>query len=151
MPLVHRKFITREMVRAEKSVLFVFGDNFHRAGLGGQAKEMRGEPNAVGLVTKGTPGHNEADYLTNADLGRVIHEGRAAVGVLISHLLLGGTVVWPQDGIGTGLARLQEKAPLIAVWYSNLHHTLEGITARCKHGLNAERCIYCLDEKGLLL
>jgi len=46
------KHITRQMLRAEPGTLWVFGDNLQRKGLGGQAKEMRGEPNAIGIPTK---------------------------------------------------------------------------------------------------
>lgn len=32
---------------------------------------------------------------------------------LTRHLVSGGRVVWPLDGVGTGLADLQRRAPLI--------------------------------------
>jgi hypothetical protein len=50
--VIRLKHITREMVRADPSTVFVFGDNMARNGLAGQAKEMRGEPNAIGVPTK---------------------------------------------------------------------------------------------------
>lgn len=94
------------MLRAEPEKIFVFGDNVLRVGLGGQAGEMRGEPNAIGIATLRAPGRfyqpgdaEDLDCVT-ADLARValaLAEGR--------------TVVVPTDGLGTGLARLPEKAP----------------------------------------
>lgn len=63
----YRKFITRQMLRDEPEKLFVFGDNFGRVGFGGQAKEMRGEPNAVGVLTKRFPSMVHAAFLTDDD------------------------------------------------------------------------------------
>ena len=56
MPVRLMKFITRQYVKAHPNVYFVFGDNEVRRGYGGQAKEMRGELNTVGVRTKRTPG-----------------------------------------------------------------------------------------------
>jgi hypothetical protein len=46
MPIVFRQWITP---------FYVFGDNGRRIGFGGQAKEMRGEPNAIGVATEWVP------------------------------------------------------------------------------------------------
>lgn len=81
--------------------------------MGGQAKSMRGEPNAIGLPTKRNPGV----YLKDDDLPEVIQDSAAARMKLIDHVRQGGTVVWPLNGIGTGLSRLDERAPTIfAFW-----------------------------------
>jgi len=61
------KYITRAMVRAKPRTMFVFGDNMARSGFGGRAKEMRGEPNAVGIPTKWRPAKDEAAYFKDAD------------------------------------------------------------------------------------
>ena len=115
MPLERRKWITREMLQAEPDTLFVFGDNLTRVGMGGQAKEMRGEPNAVGLPTKRLPTNDPLGFLTDADLKEVQFASNDDVGRLIMAVMQGKTVVWPEDGIGTGLAGLQEHAPLIGI------------------------------------
>lgn len=94
------------MIRSEPEGLFVFGDNLERWGLGGQAKEMRGEPNAVGIPTKRSP----RAYLCNEDLDEWIAATKEDVEKLHSHT---GIVVWPKDGIGTGLAQLAVRAPVI--------------------------------------
>lgn len=52
MIVLHQKFIFREDLQANPDVYYLFGDNVERRGLGGQAKEMRGEPNAIGVATK---------------------------------------------------------------------------------------------------
>ena len=41
-------WITRDDLRANRDLIYVFGDNVERAGRRGLAREMRGEPNAHG-------------------------------------------------------------------------------------------------------
>jgi hypothetical protein len=125
MPLERRKWITRDMMRAEPQTLFVFGDNLSRFGMGGQAKEMRGESNAIGLPTKRSP----TKYLTDADISRVQHATRDDINTLKWQLENGGIVVWPSDGIGTGLANLHWHAPSIEKFYAVVLAELEKIEA----------------------
>ncbi len=114
MSYSERKVITRDMLRAEPNTLFAFGDNMKERGLGGQAKEMRGEPNAVGIPTKWEPTKAERAFFINSDLPAVEGLIRARLQILSNHMTFGGKVVWPKDGIGTGLAELQKRAP--AIW-----------------------------------
>lgn len=107
------RFITREMLRSEPGTLFVFGDNMIGRGFGGQAKAMRGEPNAVGIPTKLLPGMRSADFFRDEDFERAKPKIDAAFVRLFSHAALGGDIVWPEDGIGTGLAQLAARAPKI--------------------------------------
>lgn len=114
MPYSERKFITRTMLRAEPNTLFVFGDNMRERGLGGQAKEMRGEPNAVGIPTKWEPTNAERAFFTNGDFEAVRGLIAQRFEYLEFHMRNGADVVWPADGIGTGLAELPKRAP--AIW-----------------------------------
>lgn len=109
MTFEYRKWITREMLRAEPDTVFVFGDNIKRIGMGGQAKEMRGEPNAFGIPTKWSPGMADEDFFTDHDYDFVIPH------LISAHTFLKSVdkIVWPADGIGTGLARLNLTAPKI--------------------------------------
>jgi hypothetical protein len=52
MPIIYQKFIRRQDLRNNRDKFYVFGDNMQRIGYGGQARDMRGEPNAIGAVTK---------------------------------------------------------------------------------------------------
>ncbi len=106
----YRDHITRAMLKAEPDTLFVFGDNLARLGLGGQVKEMRGEPNAVGIPTKATPRMGDGAFFSDADF---IQWANAAARDVLRLCLHQGTIVWPSAGIGTGLAQLEERAPLI--------------------------------------
>lgn len=113
MPLLFQKWIDNEDLRRNRNVLYVFGDNLARKGLGGQAKAMRGEPNAVGVATKRFPHHDEDAYYTEEPEAiiaqkRVIDEDMKP---LFEHLKKGGIVVFPIDGIGTGIAELPKRAP----------------------------------------
>lgn len=107
------KFITRVMLRAEPDTLFVFGDNMRGTGNGGQAKVMRGEPNAVGIPTKWFPSMVDGAFFCDNDLPRIRTMLEKQFKRLSDHLAKGGDVVWPEDGIGTGRAQLQERAPRI--------------------------------------
>ena len=111
MALVYQKFITRSMVQEHPNDLFVFGDNVLRTGLGGQAKEMRGEPNAVGIITKRFPSNTPDSFLNQGDFLNWFNLTARDRIRLLDHVYLGGNVVWPSDGIGTGLADLKNKAP----------------------------------------
>ena len=115
MPVLFMSSITREFVRSHQTWLFVFGDNLAKKGLGGQAKEMRGEPNAVGIATKRSPSMNSDAFFSDSDIHNVIVMGaiKDSFRILEFHLLSGDVVVIPKNGVGGGLANLPVNAPLI--------------------------------------
>lgn len=102
---------TRSLIKANPTALFVFGDNLARVGYGGQAGEARGCHNAVGIPTKISPSEYIFDDLVEEDIDRFKKPVIEAFAKLRHHLREGGTVVWPKDGVGTGLARLHITAP----------------------------------------
>ena len=103
-----RDRITREMVRAEKDKMFLFGDNLTERGFGGQAAEMRGEENAVGIPTKKAPSNNPSSFFTDKEFAA----NKKAIDEAFGKIPPDKTVVIPKAGLGTGLAQLEEKAPL---------------------------------------
>ena len=115
MPVLFMRSITREFVRSHRTWLFVFGDNLAKKGLGGQAREMRGEPNAVGIATKRSPSMNSDAFFSDSDIHNVIVMGaiKDSFRILEFHLLSGDFVVIPKNGVGGGLANLPVTAPLI--------------------------------------
>lgn len=125
----YEPFITRAMVRAEPDTLWVFGDNLRRTGLGGQAKEMRGEPNAVGIPTKHWPSNNRNAFFSDRDFETFKAAALPDFIRLADHLRAGGVVVWPADGVGTGRARLKESSPRIWRWLQGAKHRLMQISA----------------------
>tara|TARA_Y100000034_G_C6769567_1_gene343243 strand:+ start:338 stop:715 length:378 start_codon:yes stop_codon:yes gene_type:complete len=105
----YQKLIRRSDLRGNPEALFVFGDNIIRKGYGGQAAEMRGEPNAVGIPTKFSP----TVFLSNQDIDTWMVASQPDFLRLINHWKVGGQIIWPEDNIGTGLADLPNKAPVI--------------------------------------
>lgn len=100
-PLIIRQHrIYRRDLQNNPNAIFVFGDNARRVGLGGQAREMRGEPNAHGIATLHAPGQpyqpgeiETALRIIDADI-RALLDRQPSV------------IIWPSDGVGTGLARM---------------------------------------------
>lgn len=111
MPLIFSDTIERATIRANPDTLYVFGDNEARAGLGGQAKECRGEPNAVGVATKRWPSKEDSALWSDDDFDRCAQIIDQDMQRLFDHVRAGGLVVFPTAGIGTGRARLPERAP----------------------------------------
>lgn len=113
--VLREKFITRKMVQERRTTIFVFGDNLCRTGLGGQAKEIRGEPNTVGIPTKRRPETGPRAYFEDSDWDypgvRILIE--SAFSMLELFLQAGFDVVLPEDGVGTGRAELTKRAPRI--------------------------------------
>lgn len=113
MTIKYLDWITRDMLRAEPEAFFVFGDNTRRVGMGGQAASMRGEPNAIGVATKFSPGMADADFYTSGDM-RALDAVLDDLSEISVALVEGHTVYVPRDGLGTGLSELPQRAPSIA-------------------------------------
>lgn len=107
MPLIFQRRIFRADLKANPEVCYIFGDNEQRFGLGGQAAEMRGEPNAIGVATLAAPGRFwREDEVERQCL--VLDDDLAKV---MAALDAGRVVVFPLDGVGTGLAALERHSP----------------------------------------
>lgn len=124
MPVEFRKWVTRADLRAAPQKFFVFGDNVARKGYGGQAKEMRGEPNAIGIPTKWAPSMEPSAMFYDHQRNNIIEQIQPDLDKVENILKSGRTIVWPHDGIGTGRAKLPQNAPLLVEqlndWISKL-------------------------------
>lgn len=109
--LVFQEMISRNDLKNNPQVLYVFGDNDQRRGLGGQAKAMRGEPNAVGVRTKKLPSNQSESFYTDDEYADNIQKIDEDFMLIEHHLSSNGIVVFPSNGIGGGLADLPNKAP----------------------------------------
>ena len=130
MSIEYRDHITRQMLCNEPHKLFVFGDNLRREGYGGQAREMRGEPNAVGIPTKVAPSMDENAFFTNQHYNKWLLESLPDCIRLYKFVCdCDGGIVWPKAGIGTGLAQLSQRAPIIATAISGFLTVLQYLSS----------------------
>ena len=111
--MIFQPVITRADLKAHPERLYLFGDNEARAGFGGQAAAMRGEPNAVGVATKRAPSMAASAMWTDGEFDRCITIIDRDLQRAFDHAVAGGVVVCPKDGIGTGRAGLPTNAPRI--------------------------------------
>lgn len=103
--------ITREYVQQNPDKIFVYGDNELREGYGGQAKEMRGEPNTVGIVTKKKPYMTDDSFFNDNEFEENKVKINEGIKEIIQHLKAGKTVVFPINVPGSGLSQLEMRAP----------------------------------------
>jgi len=111
MPVITQKVINRSDLRINPNVMYLFGDNVQRVGKGGQAKAMRGEANAIGIATKKTPTQREDAYFSDDDFDynvKIIVEDFVPA---FKHIAMGGIVIVPEDGLGTGLSDMENRCP----------------------------------------
>lgn len=116
--------ITREIVKNNKDKVFIFGDNDLKDGFGGQAFEMRGEQNTIGIPTKKKPETTDDSYYTDEEFEQNKKKINFSINLIMREIRMGKTIVFPSNGIGTGLAKLHEKAPKT---YGFLQATLKAL------------------------
>lgn len=108
--------ITRAEVQANPDTLYLFGDNCMRKGYGGQAKEMRDEPNTHGIATKHVPNNIDSSFMTDDSLNTNKYIITRDIDFAIIKYISGPYKHLVIPPIGTGLARLPEKAPETYKW-----------------------------------
>lgn len=123
------KIITRQILRAHPKVLFLFGDNIPRKGMGGQAKEMRGEPNAHGIITKRYPNMRPSAFFYDHEYHEFCEYIDKDFQRVFDFVKQGGAVVIPPLGIG--LAKLPENAPKCFAYLQDKIFELENLTCEC--------------------
>ena len=101
-------FWTVEDVISNPNCLFVFGDNDRKKGKKGQAI-IRDLDNTVGVPTKKEPNHTGYYNDNEFDLNKTKID--AAINEIKRRSIDYEFIVLPKDGLGTGLAKLPEKAP----------------------------------------
>jgi hypothetical protein len=130
MPVIYQKRIHRDDLQANPDSMYLFGDNDNRTGLGGQAGEMRGEDNAIGVRTKWAPGMSKNDFFSDKDFDDIAIMIEEDMQSAIEHLEAGGILVVPLDGLGTGLSELPRRAPRINEFLSERLQELERVKAK---------------------
>lgn len=88
----------------------MFGDNDLRAGFGGAAKELRGEPNTIGVRVKKKPSSTPDSYYT--DLEFIQNKQKIDADIqAIKNQAINYRHLCILHGIGSGLAELNIRAP----------------------------------------
>jgi len=105
--------IYRSDLELNPDLVYCFGDNDDRVGLGGQAAEMRGEHNALGIRTKKHPDNLPTSFYSDNDYDECVRKIDEDFAVVESLLVLDKVMVLPTEGFGTGLSALKEHAPKV--------------------------------------
>ena len=92
--------------------IFVFGDNLDKRGTGGSAC-IRHLPNAYGIPTKYHPKRWESAYFKDDLHMTCWHKYiKPCMDNLETLMVMQNiNIAWPRDGIGTGLAKMDQYAP----------------------------------------
>jgi len=112
---------SKALLKSNPDKVYLFGDNLRGRGKGGQAI-IRDEPNALGIPTKKAPHTGSNAYFTDAEYDTNIQ----AIDEAFNKIPAGATVVLPKDGLGTGRAQLEQRAPRTAAY---LNSKLEDLRA----------------------
>ncbi len=105
------KIYTLDLVESDPTRVFIFGDNLARRGRKGQAI-IRNFNNVIGVPTKRYPCMKSRKCFFSDKIDEMIFVRRELV--KISELLKNGKKIGlPIDGLGTGLAELKKRSPVI--------------------------------------
>ena len=101
---------TVDDLRCNKNSLFVYGYNDIKKGKKGQAI-IRDEPNAIGIPTKKYPSLYNHSFYTDTEFELNKKKIDNAIELLLEKSINYDYIVFPKDGLGTGLAKMDTKAP----------------------------------------
>lgn len=103
--------------------LYIFGDNARRYGTGGQA-QIRRLTNSTGLATKFKPSMDPESFFNDAQYDLCCNIIDQDVEKIKLRIQKGSfdTLVFPKDGLGTGLSQLNIRAPKV---FDYLCHKLQ--------------------------
>ncbi len=104
------KYYTIELVNQNPNCLFIFGSNLIGRGMGGQAI-IRHCKNAHGIPTKKLPSNTPKSFFTDREFEKNKEIIKNAIDSIDSIGSSYDTIVFPEDGLGTGLAELPTRAP----------------------------------------
>lgn len=112
MAYYYKKHWTVETTKKYVDYIFIYGDNDIQKGKGGQAI-IRDEPNAFGIPTKKYPNNRIESFYSDDDYEQNCTNIKNAIDLIMNQLQtnLWKGIIYPKDGIGTGLAQLPNKAP----------------------------------------
>jgi len=113
---IHKGFWTRDQVARDTDSVYVFGDNSEDAIScyvpSSTQAVIRSLPNTLGISTKRNRRWEHRSFFSDEDYELFMSYLETKIDILKFKLYEGKTIVFPQDGLGTGKAMLKEKAPL---------------------------------------
>lgn len=112
---------------AHPNNLYVFGDNDIGKGCGGQAV-IRYCANSIGIPTKKLPSNTPDSFYTDRELYENMKKIDKALSLIVKRANNYTNVVFPSDGLGTGRAQLEIKAPMTYKYICTMISQLFGIT-----------------------
>lgn len=119
MPIEFCDNFSVALCRENPDKIYVFGDNLIGKGKRGQAV-IRDEPNAFGIPTKRLP-CLDRDTCFFSDKEDEFIALTQTLGKLWALKVKGHTLVFPSNGLGTGLAQMNERSPRL---YRHMRLTL---------------------------
>ena len=126
--VVQEAWYSIEQCKANPRSIYVFGDNLLRVGEAGQAS-IRSCNNAIGIATKKKPSMLDSSFFSDKEYDKLEpflkKEMDKIVSIMFSDNL--DTLVFPIDGLGTGLSKLPQMAPKVFLALSALLYKTFGI------------------------
>lgn len=108
---IFKGYYSNDILNKNPKALFIFGDNNIGSGKGGQAI-IRDSYNSIGIPTKKYPGMASDNFYTDDEYDDNCSRIKKAIKNIISLAPSYDIVYLPEDGLGTGLSALPNKAPL---------------------------------------
>ena len=124
--IIFKGFWTFKDVQENPTSLFIFGDNDVSKGKGGQAV-IRDEPNALGIPTKKLPNMHQNSFYQDSELKDNKEKINISIHKILKEVMKHNYkyIVFPEGGLGTGLSKLPEKAPLTYQYLDNKINALK--------------------------
>ena len=112
--IIQEEWYTLKDVQNAPNKIYVFGDNFKRIGSGGQA-QIRSAKNAVGLATKRSPAMSPESFFDDSieDFTMMFTDIYKIYKLSNKEGWEDYILVFPKDGLGTGLSELPSRSPFI--------------------------------------
>ena len=120
---IQKEWYSVEQCLANPNKLYIFGDNALRVGKGGQA-QIRDCENSYGIATKATPSMDKAAFFSDKpDQTEIVFNDIKELYEFYTsdkkHTI--DTIVFPADGLGTGLSEMPTRSPKMFKW---IHETI---------------------------
>lgn len=110
MVIVQKEWYNIDQCNRNPQNLYIFGDNSKRFGNAGQA-QIRCCKNSFGIATKTSPSNSMNSFFTDSieDLEIIEEDIKRLISIKDDY----ENIIFPYDGLGTGLSDMPNKCPLL--------------------------------------